>query len=387
MKITSVNVIECKPNVMGKVICVRINTDHKDIYGYGEVGLSYGKAHYAGVGIARDFGELIVGMDPLKPELIWETIFRTTFWGLGGGTVINAGMSAIDTALWDIMGKAYGVPVYQLLGGKTNERIRAYASQLQFGWGPEHLFLTDPEDYAKATRDALEDGYDAIKVDPMGVTDEGKWAREASNPNWKMRGKLSEKMLDTCYKRTEAMRREGGDNLDIIIETHSYPDMNTGIQLGQRLEPLNIYYYEEPCNPLNVDNMLEIHKALPHVALASGERIYTRWGFREFLEKHVLQVIQPDLTICGGISDAAVQLHICGGPIATAASLQVEAVIPNFLIHEVHEGAIKKDMRDLGMYEDIKPVGGYYDVPDRPGIGQELSQKALDEAENVYTCQ
>ena len=145
--------------------------------------------------------------------------------------------------------------------------------------------------------------------------------------------------------------------------------------------------------------MLEIHKALPHVALASGERIYTRWGFREFLEKHVLQVIQPDLTICGGISetkkicdmaniyDAAVQLHICGGPIATAASLQVEAVIPNFLIHEVHEGAIKKDMRDLGMYEDIKPVGGYYDVPDRPGIGQELSQKALDEAENVYTCQ
>lgn len=384
---------------MGKVICVRINTDHKDIYGYGEVGLSYGKAHYAGVGIARDFGELIVGMDPLKPELIWETIFRTTFWGMGGGTVINAGMSAIDTALWDIMGKAYGVPVYQLLGGKTNEKIRAYASQLQFGWGPEHLFLTDPEDYAKATRDALEDGYDAIKVDPMGVTDEGKWAREASNPNWKMRGKLSEKMLDTCYKRTEAMRKEGGDNLDIIIETHSYPDMNTGIQLGKRLEPLNIYYYEEPCNPLNVENMLEIHKALPHVALASGERIYTRWGFREFLEKHVLQVIQPDLTICGGISetkkicdmaniyDAAVQLHICGGPIATAASLQVEAVIPNFLIHEVHEGAIKKDMRDLGMYEDIKPVGGYYDIPDRPGIGQELSQKALDEAENVYTCQ
>ena len=384
---------------MGKVICVRINTDHKDIYGYGEVGLSYGKAHYAGVGIARDFGELIVGMDPLKPELIWETIFRTTFWGMGGGTVINAGMSAIDTALWDIMGKAYGVPVYQLLGGKTNEKIRAYASQLQFGWGPEHLYLTDPEDYAKATRDALEDGYDAIKVDPMGVTDEGKWAREASNPNWKMRGKLSEKMLDTCYKRTEAMRKEGGDNLDIIIETHSYPDMNTGIQLGKRLEPLNIYYYEEPCNPLNVENMLEIHKALPHVALASGERIYTRWGFREFLEKHVLQVIQPDLTICGGISetkkicdmaniyDAAVQLHICGGPIATAASLQVEAVIPNFLIHEVHEGAIKKDMRDLGMYEDIKPVGGYYDIPDRPGIGQELSQKALDEAENVYTCQ
>ena len=398
MKITSVNVIECKPNVMGKVVCVRINTD-TEIYGYGEVGLSYGVAHYAAVGIARDYGQLIIGMDPLKPELIWETIFRSTFWGMGGGTVINAGMSAIDTALWDITGKAYNMPVYQLLGGKTTSKIRAYASQLQFGWGPEHLFLTDPDDYAKATEDALADGYDALKVDPMGVTSDGKWAREAMNPNWKMRGKLSEKMLDTCYKRTEAMRKVGGKDLDIIIETHSYPDMNTGIQLGERLEPLGIYYYEEPCNPLNVDNMLEIHKALPRIALASGERIYTRWGFRQFLEKHVLQVIQPDLTICGGISetkkicdmaniyDAAVQLHICGGPIATAASLQVEAVIPNFLIHEVHEGAIKKDMRDLGMYEDIKPVNGAYEVPDRPGIGQELSQKALDEAANVYTCQ
>ena len=399
MKITSVDVIECKPNVMGAVICVRVNTDYKDIYGYGEVGVSYGKAHHAGVGIARDFGQLIVGMDPMKAESIWEMLFRTTFWGMGGGTIINAGMSAIDTALWDIKGKAYGVPVYELLGGKTNERIRAYASQLQFGWGPEHLFLTDPDDYAKATIDALNDGYDAIKVDPMGVTDEGKWAREANNPNWKMRGKLGEKMLDTCYRRTEAMRKAGGKDLDIIIETHSYPDANTGIQLGQRLEPLGIYYYEEPCNPLNVGNMLEVHKALPHVALASGERIYTRWGFRPFLEQHVLQVIQPDLTLCGGISetkkicdmakiyDAAVQVHVCGGPLATAATLQVEAVIPNFLIHEVHEGAIKKDMRDLGKYEDIKPVNGYYELPDRPGIGQELSQKALDEAVNVYTCQ
>ena len=183
------------------------------------------------------------------------------------------------------MGKACGVPVYQLLGGKTNDRIRAYASQLQFGWGPEHLFLTDPADYARATRNALEEGYDAIKVDPMGVTPEGKWAREALNSNWKMRGKLSEELLDICYSRTEAMRIEGGRDLDIIIETHSYPDANTGIQLGKRLEPLNIYYYEEPCNPLNVDNMLEIHRALPQIALASGERIYTRWGFREFLEK------------------------------------------------------------------------------------------------------
>ncbi len=397
MKITSVDVIECKPNVMGAVICVRVNTD-AGISGFGEVGLSYGKAHYAGVGIARDFGALIIGKDPMKIESIWEMIFRSTFWGMGGGTVINAGVSAIDTALWDIKGKALGVPVYELLGGKTRDKIRAYASQIQFGWGPKHLFLTDSDDYAKAAEDALKDGYTAVKVDPMGVTDEGKWAREASNPNWRMRGKLNHKMLDTIYSRTEAIRKAGGDDLDIIIETHSYPDMNTGIQLGECLEPLNIYYLEEPCNPLNVGNMLEIHKALPRLALASGERIYTRWGFREFLEQHVLQVVQPDLTLCGGVSetkkicdmaniyDAAVQIHVCGGPISTAAALQVEAVIPNFLIHEVHEGALKKEMRELCKY-DYMPVNGEFDVPDLPGIGQELTDEAIENAANVYTIQ
>ena len=389
MKITSVDVFVCKPNIMGKVVCVRVNTD-EGISGFGEVGLSYGKAHDAAVGIARDYAELIIGMDPMKIEKIWEHIFRSTFWGMGGGTVINAGMSAIDIALWDIKGKALGVPVYQLLGGKTNDYIRAYASQLQFDWDIEHRNLVQPEQYAEATRKAMRQGYTALKVDPIGVTDDGKWAREASNPNWKMRGKLSTKMIETAYERTAAMREAGGNDLDIIIELHSYTDSITGVQLGKRLEPLNIYYYEEPVHPLNVESMLEVHRALD-IPIASGERIYTRWGFRPFLEKRALQVIQPDITITGGISeskkicdmaniyDAAVQMHVCGGPISTAATLQLEAVIPNFLIHEVHEGAIKKDMIELGKYS-YQPINGAYEIPEIPGIGQELSEKAMAEA-------
>ena len=389
MKITSVDVFVCKPNIMGKVVCVRVNTD-EGISGFGEVGLSYGKAHDAAVGIARDYAELIIGMDPMKIEKIWEHIFRSTFWGMGGGTVINAGMSAIDIALWDIKGKALGVPVYQLLGGKTNDYIRAYASQLQFDWDIEHRNLVQPEQYAEATRKAMRQGYTAVKVDPIGVTDDGKWAREASNPNWKMRGKLSTKMIETAYERTAAMREAGGNDLDIIIELHSYTDSITGVQLGKRLEPLNIYYYEEPVHPLNVESMLEVHRALD-IPIASGERIYTRWGFRPFLEKRALQVIQPDITITGGISesnkicdmaniyDAAVQMHVCGGPISTAATLQLEAVIPNFLIHEVHEGAIKKDMIELGKYS-YQPINGAYEIPEIPGIGQELSEKAMAEA-------
>lgn len=389
MKITSVDVFECKFNVMGKVICIRVNTD-EGISGFGEVGLSYGGMHDAGVGIAKDMAKLIVGKDPMNIEAIWENIFRSTFWGMGGGGVVNAGVSAVDTALWDIKGKALGVPCWQLLGGKTNERIRAYASQLQFDWDVEHCNLTEPTQYAEATRKAMAQGYTAIKVDPIGVTSDGKWAREASNPDWKLHGKLSAEMVRTAYERTAAMREAGGKDLDIIIELHAYTDAITAVQLGKALEPLNIYYYEEPVHPLNVENMLEVRKNV-NIPIASGERIYTRWGYREFLEKHAIQVIQPDLTNTGGISevkkicdmaniyDAAVQVHVCGGPIATAATLQVETVIPNFLIHEVHEGAIKKDMVELGKYT-YQPVNGAYDIPTQPGIGQELSEKAIAEA-------
>lgn len=117
MKITSVDVFECKFNVMGKVICIRVNTD-EGISGFGEVGLSYGGMHDAGVGIAKDMAKLIVGKDPMNIEAIWENIFRSTFWGMGGGGVVNAGVSAVDTALWDIKGKALGVPCWQLLGGE-----------------------------------------------------------------------------------------------------------------------------------------------------------------------------------------------------------------------------------------------------------------------------
>lgn len=394
MKIVSIDVFELKPNVMGSVICVRVNTD-AGISGFGEVGLSYGKAHYAGVGIARDFGALLIGMNPMRIEAIWEHIFRTTFWGLGGGTVINAGMSALDTALWDIKGKALGVPVYELLGGKTNEKVRAYASQVQFGWDEEHQFLTQPEQYAEVTLKAKAQGYTAVKVDPVGVTMAGKWARDASDPAWRLRGKLSNDMIRIAYERTAAMREAGGPDMDIIIELHALTDTVTAIQLGRALEDLDIYYYEEPVHPLNAGSMQEVHESL-NIPVASGERIYTRWGFRDFLEKRAIQVIQPDLCLTGGISetkkicdmantyDCSVQLHICGGPIATAASLQVEAVIPNFLIHELHAGALKKDMRELCTH-DYMPIDGFYDIPDLPGIGQELTEKAMAEAVNVYT--
>lgn len=393
MKVTSVDVFEIKPMSTGAPIVMRVNTD-EGISGFGEVGLAYGKAHNAGVGIARDFAQLLVGRDPMKIEEIWENIFRTTFWGMGGGTVISAGMSAVDIALWDIKGKALGKPVYELLGGKTNEKLRAYASQLQFDWGDAHRNLAKPDEYARATEKAMAEGYTAIKVDPVAMTDDYRWARDIAVSEWRMRGVLPAHILDLTYERVKAMRKVGGNNLDIIVELHSYPDTNTAIQIGQRLEELNIYYMEEPVHPLNVESFVEIRKKV-NMPLASGERIYTRWGYRPFLEKRALQVIQPDICLAGGISetkkicdmanvyDAAVQIHVCGGPISTAAALQLEAVIPNFIIHEMHEGGMKADMRATCKYDYI-PDKGQLSVPELPGIGQELSEKAMKEAV-VYT--
>lgn len=396
MKITSVDIFNLTPAIANKgiaPICIRVNTD-EGISGFGEVGVGYGIANHAGVGIARDFSEIIIGMDPMKIEAIWEHIFRNTFWGMSGGTVISAGISAVDIALWDIKGKVLGKPVYQLLGGKTNEKIRAYASQIQFGWGPKKLYLNNPEEYAKAVRDAMNQGFTAVKVDPIGVTDLGVWIRSNKDDMWRLRGSMANKVIRLASARVAAMRKEGGENLDIIIENHAFTDTNTAIQLGQALEEYGIYYMEEPVHPLNASSMREIRNKI-NIPLASGERIFTRWGYRPFFEDRSLQVIQPDVCLVGGISetkkicdmanvyDCAVQIHVYGGPISAAAALQLEAVIPNFLIHELHSGALKEHIRALCKY-DYMPENGYYTVPDRPGIGQELSEEAMAAAERYH---
>jgi len=390
MKITSVDVMQVPSGNTGQTrgtwcpIIVRVNTD-EGISGFGEVGLAYGKGWRAGFGIAQDFAEVIIGEDPMDIEKIWEKIFRKTFWGMGGGTVISAGMSAIDIALWDIKGKALNLPVWQLLGGKTNDNLRTYASQIQHGWGEDikNEILIDPEEYAEVTRVAMADGYDAVKVDPVVLSNQKP---DGKGP-WKLTGPLEYKVVKTVYDRIAAMREAGGPELDIIIETHSYTDSTAAIQLGRALEDLRIYYFEEPCHPLNPQMMLDVKNSVK-IPIASGERIYTRFGYREFLENRSLQIIQPDICLCGGITEAkkicdmantydcAVQMHICGSPIAKAAALQLEAVIPNFLIHEHHSRALGKESRATCLY-DYQPVNGRYKVPDRPGIGQELTPEAI----------
>ena len=393
MKITKVDVLHLKTNLKNghwRPIVCRIYTD-EGIYGDGEAALAYGESQIAAFGIVQNFAKLIIGMDPLQHEVIWDKLYRTTFWGQNGGPVIFAGISAIDIALWDIKGKYYNAPIYELLGGKRREKLRTYASQLQFNWGTrlDKQKLITPEEYAEVTRVAMADGYDAIKVDPIIFSD-----RPDGKGPWKITGPLEHKVIKTVYDRVAAMREAGGDDLDIIIENHSNTDTTSAIQMGKALEDLRIFYFEEPCHPLNVQNMVEVKNRV-NIPIASGERIYTRYGYRPFFESRALQVIQPDICLCGGITEAkkicdmghaydcAVQIHVCGSPISKAAALQIEAVIPNFLIHEHHQRALNPESRETCLY-DYQPVNGRYAIPDKPGIGQELTPETIKKC-NIIT--
>lgn len=270
-------------------------------------------------------------------------------------------MSAIDIALWDIKGKVLGVPCYQLFGGKCRDELRTYASQLQFGWGnaEKKEILTTPEQYAKAAEQALADGYDAIKVDVNEIDLEGR----AKKRN--LYGCFARRDLLVGYERLKAIREAVGDKIDIIVEAHALTDTTSAIEFGNMIEEFRIAAYEEPVMALNPGQLKQVKDGI-NIPIAAGERVYTRWGFRPFFEDHIIDLIQPDL-------------GTCGGPIMTAAALQLECAIPNFAIHELHRYALLEGNRVTCKY-DYLPVNGKYQIPDLPGIGQELTDKSIAES-------
>lgn len=207
------------------------------------------------------------------------------------------------------------------------------------------------------------------------------------------RGAFLHADLRMATERVAAIREAGGEDLDIIIELHSLLDANTAVELGQSIQKYRIMYMEEPTQPLNPALYKTIQSKID-IPLATGERSYTRWGFRQFFEDRSISIAQPDICNTGGfteckkICDAAhmydigIQIHVCGGPIATAAALQLEAVIPNFVIHEHHVGAIQPICTQTCLY-DYEPVNGRFKVPELPGIGQELTKEEMEKCRKV----
>jgi L-alanine-DL-glutamate epimerase-like enolase superfamily enzyme len=382
MKITKVEVFLLndpeKPE--SHPIWVRIHTD-AGIYGDGEAGLAYGVAANAAFGIVKDYGALIIGDDPLDHEIIWNKLYKTTFWGQNGGPVTFSGISAIDIALWDIKGKFFGKPIYQLLGGKFRENLRTYASQIQYGWSDTRGYLGRTEEYAAVAKEVVEqEGYDAIKVDFITVGPDGK-RRIRDGTLSKL---LDPEELNRFEERLRSAREAVGPKVDIIVENHAITDTQGSIQLGERLRSYNVYYYEEPATPN--PKLFEYIGRRTGLPLASGERIYSRWQYIPYFENSSLQVIQPDLCNTGGITegkkladaayiyDVSVQPHIAGSPISIAAALHLEAAIPNFIIHEHHFP--NRHGRKLAVH-DYQPEKGYFSVPELPGLGNEISEYAI----------
>jgi galactonate dehydratase len=388
MKITSVDVMELKPrkDKNWRPIVCRVNTD-EGVQGCGEAALAYGIGASAAFGMIRDLSGCIIGMDPLENEVIWEKLYKTTFWGQNGGPVVFSGISAIDIALWDIKGKFFNVPVYRLLGGKKREKLRSYASQLQFRWGDGVDPAFAAEDYAAAAKHAVSEGYDAIKIDFFTYDRDGRILSSEDTTRL-----LKPYYLDLVEERIAAVREAIGPGVDIIMECHSFTDARSAIQIGKRAEKYNIFVYEEPTTPS--PQLTKLVAESVDIPIASGERIYTRWGFAPYFENGSLALIQPDLGTSGGITegkkicdmaytyDVSVQVHVCASPLSVAAALQLEAVIPNFCIHEHHVINRATYNRELCVH-DYQPIDGYMAVPELPGIGNELSEYALETAEIV----
>ena len=388
MKVTGIEILKLRipeGTQIRPVIC-RVHTD-AGIYGLGEASVAIVTGAYAAAEMIKDLSRFIIGADPLQHDLLWERMFKQSFWGKGNGAVVMAAISAIDTALWDIKGKYYQAPVYELLGGRHRDKLRAYASQLQFGWGRQEMeSLGKPEDYAESCKRAVEEGYTAVKADVLQFDEDGR-----RMPYSELVGSLSRKTMVLAEKRLAAIRDAAGDDVDIILENHANTDANTAIQLGRLAEAYDVLFYEEPTLPLNPSVSKKVAEKVS-IPLATGERTYTRWGFLPLLESGVISVIQPDIGNCGGVTecrkicdmahiyDVSVQTHVCSSPLNLAVSLHLEAAIPNFMIHEHHMTSTLKSVADQFVH-DYQPVNGYFEIPDAPGFGQDLSEQAEAEAQ------
>jgi galactonate dehydratase len=323
-------------------VFVKISTD-AGITGWGEMLKDDAKACAAG---ALEVGDYLIGQDPCRVVHHWQAIHRGAFYR--GGPIKSAISSGIDQALWDIKGKVYGVPVYKLLGGPTRDRVRVYG------------------EVSEVT------GVNAMKVGPRGGN------RQAFKY---VEGK---KFVDEVAERFKALRDKHGDGVDIGIDFHGAVQPPTAALLIKALDPYNPWFYEEVVQALNVDVMAEL-AAKTHIPLATGERIFLKWGFREILEKRAATILQPDVCYGGGITElkiiagmaeayyAPIAPHNPNGPCSLAASLQIAAGIPNFLIQERGD----REFDDL-LAKPMPPVrNGHRPLLPDPGLGITIDEDKL----------
>ncbi len=340
-------------------VFVKVYTD-EGITGLGEATLE-GKAMTVSSAI-KELKDYVIGRDPFNVEDIWQKMSYGGFWR--GGPVINTAISGIEHALWDIMGKKLNVPVYKLLGGLCRDKIKVY------GGSAFTMGAATAEECAKNCLEMVEQGFTTLKGDPFGVADQV----------------IEKRLAKDAIERVRAVREAVGDEVDICIEAHGRFNTYTAIKMGKELEEFSPFFYEEPVPPENVDAMAKVARAV-NIPIASGERLYTKYGFRELLEKQAVSIIQPDICHAGGILECKkisamaeayyipVAPHNPNGPVATAVNVQFMACIPNALILELASHVVP--WRKEVLIEPIEIKGGYIEVPSKPGLGIELNEETV----------
>jgi galactonate dehydratase len=261
-------------------VLLEILTD-EGISGIGEVGVAYGIGGTAAAGMTRDLVQaMLLGRDPFRIEEIWTDMYDHSFWAKGGGSIVFAGLSAVEQALWDIKGKAFGIPVYEFLGGKLRDHVRTYAN----GWS---YSCNTPNEYAGAAESVVRGGYTALKCYPLAAP------RPDGGITHVSRRTVDRSSADLAVERVRAIRRAVGPGIDIMVDLSGGLTTGETIRLCRRLEDLDILFIEEPADPFDLGALKRIshHVDTP---LAIGERIYTRNGFRPILEAHARRTNMPE---------------------------------------------------------------------------------------------
>lgn len=352
MKITRMEILTT--DVAHVYVFVKLHTD-EGICGVGEPSV-IGKER-ALVGALRDLEHYLMGADPFAVERLWNQMYRTVIWR--GGPVLMAALSGVEHALWDIKARALGVPVWELLGGRVRDRVEVYA------W----IHGGTPEECAEDALRRLEEGFRTVKFTPFDFTGLGYTVAE---------GKRSE-------ARARAVREAVGDDTGIAIDAHGVLNPVNAMEMAKRMEPYGILFYEEPVQPENVDAMAEIRR-VARIPIATGERLFGRYAFRELLVRQAIDVIQADVGNCGGIWEAykiaamaeafyaSIAPHNPWSPLTTAISLHLDAVVPNFLIQEIPTADAPPDRHRLLQEQIENPREGHLEIPTGLGWGVSLAE-------------
>lgn len=343
-------------------VFVKIDTN-QGLTGLGEGSVTSKEATIAEA--IREHERFLVGKDPTGIERLWQSMFRYPRWR--GGPVLNSAISAVEIALWDILGKAVGLPIYRLLGGACRDRIRLYV----------HAGGRTPEEAARNGLAARERGYTALKWAPFDPLEKAMNARD---------------QVRRAVARVEAQRKALGDDFDILLDAHGRLTPVVAAEACNALEPLRPFFVEEPTQPEDLDTLAWLG-ARTKVPLATGERLFTKYGFADLCARHLVNYVQPDVVHAGGILECKkigaiaeahsieMALHNPQSEVSTLASLHVDACTPNCVIQEMVERR-EQWIKDLFYGGAAVINNGYAELPDKPGLGVDLNEKVA--AEHPY---